>query len=450
MPANTSGFRPVFLVFLLTLAVVLAACTQTAPPAHTPTPSSDPVIRWIQQHAIPLRTTDPGGSNADLASLKQIVGNAGIVGLGEETHGTHEIIDIKARLTEFLISDMGFTTFIMENDWGSSQLLDAYINGGGGNLSKVMSQSLFGSWQTQEYQALFEWMRTYNATPSHTTKIHFLGMDCQAVSQSDFDAVENFLQRVDPQRVTSVQQLYGPIIAASLPNPYATYVSLPASTKQRYQNQAQHVYDLLQAHQQVYIHRSSPQSFALALQNARILVQFTTYLNSQTQAVSNSPQRDTFMAENVAWIHDHDAGSHPKIIVWAHDGHIANNTTYTTQDGRNMGGELRARYKDSYLPIGTTLYQGAVRVYQYPKGVVQTISPPASDTYNYTFGHVGLPLYMLDLRTIPLGPVRTWSQSSRTFVKYGLGGEDLSDSAPLSQWFNVMISLQNTTPSNHL
>ena len=322
--------------------MVLAACTETAPPAHTSTTSSDPVIRWIQQHAIPLRTTDPGGSNADLAPLQQIVGNAGIVGLGEETDGTHEIIDIKARLTEFLISDMGFTTFIMENDWGSSQLLDAYINGGGGNLTKVMSQSLFGSGQRRQYQALFEWMRTYNATPSHTTKIHFLGMDCQAVSQSDFDAVENFLQRVDPQRVTTVQQLYGLIIAASLPNPYATYVSLPASTQQRYQNQAQQVYDLLQAHQQVYIHRSSPQRFALALQNARILVQFTIYLNSQTQAVSNYSSVIPLWPKMWRGFTIMMLGAIRKLLS-GHTMEIANDTTYTSQDGRNMGCELRAR-----------------------------------------------------------------------------------------------------------
>lgn len=116
-----------------------------------------------------------------------------------------------------------------------------------------------------------------------------------------------------------------------------------------------------------------------------------------------------------------------------------------------MGGELRTRYKDSYLPIGTTLYQGALRVYQYPKGVVQTISPPpASYTYNYTLGQSDLPLFMLDLRTIPLGPVRTWSRSSLSLVYYGLGDVYLSDSAPLDQWFDVIIHIQKTTPSNHL
>lgn len=441
----------VSLLLLLFVAMVLIACTQAAP-AQTHTPSSDLVIRWIKQNAIPLRTTDPGGSDADLLSLKQIVGNASIVGLGEETHGTHEFIDIKARLAEFLISNMGFTTFIMENNWGSSQLVDAYINGGTGDITGIVSQSLFGSWQTQEYRTLLEWMRAYNANPAHTTKIHFLGMDCQGLSQSDFDAVETYVQTIDPRQIAHVKDLYTSIISNGALAPYGTYTQLDASTKQQYQNQSQQVYDLLQANRQNYMDHSSSQSFALALQNARIIVQFTTFFNSNTRAESlaNYYQRDGFMAENVAWIHDHEAGSNPKIIVWAHDVHIANDISYPSQDGKNMGGELRVRYQDSYLPIGTTLYQGAYRIYDYPAGMIQTISPPTPDTYNYTLGQAGLPLYILDLRKIPPGPVSNWSLGSAIFLLYGLSGENLSVPAPLSQWFDVIIHIQNTTPSNHL
>src|SRR5260370_25922722 len=68
-----------------------------------------------------------------------------------------------------------------------------------------------------------------------------------------------------------------------------------------------------------------------------------------------------FMAENVAWIHDHAAGSHPRMIVWAHDAHIANNASYYTgyapKGTENLGGFLRTWYKQSYLPIATSLYQ---------------------------------------------------------------------------------------------
>jgi erythromycin esterase len=239
MVASQPRSQCVRCVLLLTLGLTLASCGATTSQTAAPTTSTDPVVRWIQQHALRLRTVEPGGSDADLAPLSQLVGSANLVGLGEETHGTHEVIDVKARLAEYLISHLGFTTLVMENDWGSSQLLDAYINGGAGTLTDVMQQSLFGSWQTHEYEALFAWLRAWNADPAHTTKVQFLGMDIQAVSQSDFDDVTQYLQQVDPQQVAAVQALYAPIMASSLPSPYPAYYSLDAATQQQYQTQAQ-------------------------------------------------------------------------------------------------------------------------------------------------------------------------------------------------------------------
>jgi hypothetical protein len=71
------------------------------------------------------------------------------------------------------------------------------------------------------------------------------------------------------------------------------------------------------------------------------------------------------------------------------------------------------------------------------------------NTYNYTLGQADLSLYMLDLRTIPYDVVSNWAQSSSLFRLEGVGGENLSTPAQLSQWFNVIIHIQNTTPSQY-
>lgn len=74
MFAGASWLRRVFLLLSLPLVLLLVSCAQGTPPPSGPHLSSDPVVRWIQQYAIPLRTVNPGGSDADLAPLKQIVG----------------------------------------------------------------------------------------------------------------------------------------------------------------------------------------------------------------------------------------------------------------------------------------------------------------------------------------------------------------------------------------
>jgi erythromycin esterase-like protein len=183
-----------------------------------------------------------------------------------------------------------------------------------------------------------------------------------------------------------------------------------------------------------------------------VIVQTTTYRNytTSTEYLANFYQRDTFMAENVEWIEEHDAGPHPKLMIWAHDIHTANNQFYGTPDRRNLGGELRARYHESYLSIGTSLYQGTFRTYtDYPKNSIQTIYPAQPTTSNYTLGQVGLPLYMLDLRNLPSGPVYNWAHSFSTFLLYNTGGQDASTPAQLNQWFDVIIHIQNTTPSQY-
>ena len=103
-----------YLIVLLSISFALIGCSQAA---NTRIANAGLVTTWIQQNAIPLKTVEPGGSDADLQPVQPLVGNASIVGLGEETHGTHEFFTMKARLVEFLVSRMGFTTFIMENNW---------------------------------------------------------------------------------------------------------------------------------------------------------------------------------------------------------------------------------------------------------------------------------------------------------------------------------------------
>lgn len=55
---------------------------------------------------------------------------------------------------------------------------------------------------------------------------------------------------------------------------------------------------------------------------------------------------------------------------------------------------------------------------------------------------------MLDLRKIPPGPVTVWANGPATLLNYGLGGEDLSTTCILRQWFDVIIHVQKTIPSH--
>lgn len=79
------------------------------------------IISWIQENAIPISHVEAGKGFDDLQPLKEILKDVKVVGLGEATHGTREFFQIKHRLLEFLVTEMGFTGFALEAPYYASQ-----------------------------------------------------------------------------------------------------------------------------------------------------------------------------------------------------------------------------------------------------------------------------------------------------------------------------------------
>jgi len=311
MRSKSVCFVPVCLLLLVCLSTSLGGCGQAQP-------TSSPVQSWIKQHAIPLKTTNPQAPLDDLQPLQQIVGSASIVGLGEATHGSHEFFTMKQRLLEFLVEKMGFTMFAMEGSWSAGEQINTYVLTGQGDAAQLLQQFHIWTWNTQEVLGPVQWVRSYDADPGHVQKVCFAGFDCQNIEAVTFDQVTQYLQTVDPQRAARVTSLYQglrPDPAISFTQYSVSYAQLPPATKDQYLEHAQQVYALLKQHETQYEARSSPQAFAQALQEARVIVQDTQYADYfyispyGTQDVTQAEQqRDAFMAENIGWLHEHADG----------------------------------------------------------------------------------------------------------------------------------------------
>ncbi|MDQ2715101.1 MAG: erythromycin esterase family protein [Chloroflexota bacterium] len=442
----------IYLLLLLCLSVSLGGCGQ-------PQQTSSPVLTWIKLHAIPLKTTDPQASLDDLQPLQQIVGSASIVGLGEATHGSHEFFTMKQRLLEFLVEKMGFTMFAMEGSWSAGEQINTYVLTGRGNARDVLQQFHFWTWNTQEVLALVQWVRAYDANPSHGQKVRFAGFDCQVIETITFDQVAQYLQAVDPQNAARVTFLYRglrPDPAIPFTKYSASYFQLPQSTRKQYAVQAQQVYDLLKQRETQDVARSSSQAFAQALQEARVIVQGTQFMtlnpNDPQALAQSSQQRDAFMAENSAWLHEHADGG-GKLVLWAHDGHIQ------TVGSTPMGMHLRERYPSQYLAIGTSFYQGSFNARgmddsgRFTPLQSFSVQAPEQGSYNDMFGHAGFSLYALDLRYIPAGSVGQWMNGPHGFLTIGAAydsaiGDTFYASLSLPESFDVIIHIQKVTASH--
>jgi erythromycin esterase len=159
-------------------------------------------------------------------------------------------------------------------------------------------------------------------------------------------------------------------------------------------------------------------------------------------------QRDLHMAENARWVLTQlPAGA--KMVVWAHNAHVANRP-----DG--MGGHLRQTLGDAYVAAGFAFGGGAFNAVDAsgePREVSTALVPPGS--FEAYFGAVGVPQFVLDVRRIaaappaaPLAaPLRLRSVGS-TFI----AGRDDAAYAPahLTREFDLMIYVARTSASTLL
>jgi len=404
---------------------------------------------WLRENAIPFDTTDPNSDFEDLMPLKDLIGDAHIVALGEATHGTHEFFEMKYRLLRFLVEEMGFNTFAIEANWPEANLVNDYVQTGKGDPAELIrwwGPGLgFWTWDTQEVLDMILWMRAHNENPGDAPLVSFFGFDMQFYKLA-MDNVVAYLEQVDPDRAAQTTELYHCFRQYS--DRELIYAQLSAETRTACRANLQAVYDQLSQQQSDYKARSSPEEFARALQNARIVLQAEHPFGSGDER-NMIGDRDRYMAENVTWLLD-QAGPDAKIVLWAHNLHVG---TYD-YGLRPMGAYLRENYGDEMVVFGFSFYQGSFISSQWPDGLTDfSVELPPENSYEYTFHSAELPRFFLDLRRLPSdSPATNWLMTSHPLRAIGAGydpshAEDYFVSVILPQMFDIIIYFQDTSAS---
>lgn len=151
----------------------------------------------VAQLALPLEVSD------DLDPLLERIGEARYVLLGEASHGTSEYYQWRARISQRLIREKGFSFLAVEGDWPDCYRLNRYVKGlsDAGDDAREVLQS-FNRWPTwmwanEEIVALAEWLRRHNAGLAQEKKVGFFGLDVYSLWDSLY-AVLSYLRKADP------------------------------------------------------------------------------------------------------------------------------------------------------------------------------------------------------------------------------------------------------------
>ncbi|QHV98161.1 erythromycin esterase family protein [Spirosoma endbachense] len=171
-----------------------------APDFKEPTRSE---LQALNKKAIPIQSIDPQSRSNDLAPLKRLIGRARIVALGENSHGSASIYQLKLRLVKHLVEQAGFTVFALEMPMLEADRINDYLLNGKGTRQEVAKNLSYKSWQTKEMMAIIQWLFTYNKTARQ--KVEFRGFDRPILADKTKSrdeqmarAIEGFLSTCQP------------------------------------------------------------------------------------------------------------------------------------------------------------------------------------------------------------------------------------------------------------
>lgn len=313
-----------------------------------------PVEQWLAEHAIPIKTVEPGTGFADLEPLKNVLKSVRIVGLGEATHGSREFFQFKHRMLAFLASEMHFRVFTMEASHAACENINEYILYGKGDPAKALASLGFWTWDTEEVSAMIEWMRSFNSKVEESERIRFYGFDIQH-NEPAFATVSEYLKRTAPEHLPEAEAAFRPLRLSD--RQLLGFSKRSDSERAAEMARLRDLASFLKSHQDSFVRKTSSAEFDRVVEATRIIIQFddaysSPLVDSQNPDESLNAKRDRYMAENFQSLLGREKPD-ARVVVWAHNGHIA------AGPGSGMGSYLRKSFGDAYYAFGFTFDHGA-------------------------------------------------------------------------------------------
>jgi erythromycin esterase-like protein len=358
------------------------------------------------------------GRDGDYDELLAEISDRRVVLIGEATHGSHDFYLERARITQRLIEDHGFTVVAVEADWPDAYRVNRYVMGLSNDRSAADALADFRRfptwmWRNTEVVQFVDWMRERNDKISDPLRMaRFHGLDLYSLRTS-IEAVVAYLDTIDPDEAQRARaryscfdhvgaegQAYGFALAHERAIPCEDEV----------------VAQLISLRRQAaeYARRDgwlAEDELFCAEQNAVVVRDAEEYYQQMYRAdVSSWNLRDRHMAATLDALLDHfdRRGGRTKVVVWEHNSHIgdARATAMSTRGELNVGQLARQRYGEHAVAlIGMTTFDGEVTAasdWGQPARR-RTVRPGRPDSYEHLLHEV------VDER---LAPARFWMPMS--------------------------------------
>jgi erythromycin esterase-like protein len=361
------------------------------------------VVGLLRAHAHALHDTPH-----DFAPVLDRIGEARLVLVGEESHGTHEFYRQRAQLTKLLIEEQQFTAVAVEADWPDAYRINRYVRGAGPDLSALDALGGFRRfpqwmWRNADVLDFVGWLRDFNDASPPTHKVGFYGLDLYSL-YSSIHEVLRYLDKVDPEAAKRARYRYG-CFEQFNQNSQAYGYAASLGRSRSCEDEVVAQLTELQRRAQDYISRDgrvAADEFFYAQQNAQLIRNAEVYYREMFASnVSSWNLRYRHMTDTLGALLEHLERQHSpsKIVVWAHNSHFGDaRATELGESGElNVGQLARQRYHDDTVLVGLTTYTGTVTAASEWDGAAERkrVRPALRDSYEALLHAVEVPRFAL-------------------------------------------------------
>lgn len=304
-----------------------------------PAPSHATLGDWIAHEAIPFSIDAPDTLNAAVdRMIAAIDAPVELLGFGEALHGGEELLLLRNRLFQRLVTVHGYSAIAIESSFPRGRLVNEYIAGRGAATYAEVEETGFshGFGRFDTTRELVEWMRDHNADPAHDVELRFYGFDSPTEMigtdspRTVLYAVLDYLAALedDSQRRERIDALLGS--DADWENPDASMdPSLAVGLSDAavaLRIETEDLISELQIRRPELIARSDADQYLEAMHYAVVARQLLTYHAVLARAAEDRISRllgirDAMMADNLAYIVARERGR-GKVLAFAHNRHL--------------------------------------------------------------------------------------------------------------------------------
>ena len=380
----------------------------SAPPQTKDAPPDiDREAAWLRDHALPLRPPGPGDDDfADLEPLRESLGRARVVVLGEGSHGEGTTFAVKARLVHFLHEQLGYDVLAFESGMYECWKAQRQIRDGE-DPGTAFRGAVFRVWTlSRQVQPLIDYFAAAARSPR---PLELTGFDPQFTGSLSQHFLDDLIRTADAAGMPGeeLRARLAPGVANVIDGSYELGELPDAAARAEYFAALIEVEARLRgAAGEAVPERAFWIRLLAGLRELTVSSWDTHWDRPLLEDRVNYPVRDRVMGEHLAWL-ARERYPGRKIVVWMHSGHAARglagvqtsrpdlNALYPTF--RPAGAVAHALLGDEVYTVAVLAHHGQHK-FAFGSGAPKEILPPSPGSLEDRFHRAGLDLAFLDLR----------------------------------------------------